>query len=86
MGSVEKRLGIIESRNKRVELDKAWETSWFRKVIIAGLTYGAIVLFFIFAGLPKPLVNSIVPACGFVLSTLSLGLFRKAWERLFLKG
>ena len=85
MGDVEKRLGFIELRNKRVELDKAWETSLFRKVIIAGLTYVVIVLFFVFAGLPKPFVNSIVPACGFVISTLSLGLFRKVWERLVLK-
>jgi len=82
MGDIEKRIGLIEERNRRVEKDKAWETSLFRKVVIAGLTYGVIVLFFVFAGLDKPLVNSIVPTVGFILSTLSLGLFRKVWERM----
>lgn len=64
MGDVEKRLREIEVRNKRVELDKAWETSWTRKIILS-----------------SPFVNSIVPTTGFVLSTLSLPFFRKAWVR-----
>ena len=82
MGSIsklEKRVSAIESRNKRVELDKAWETSFARKVIIAVLTYIVLVLFFIFAGLPEPFVNSIVPTAAFVLSTLSLPYFKKIW-------
>ncbi|MGV8168863.1 MAG: hypothetical protein ACP5N3_02300 [Candidatus Nanoarchaeia archaeon] len=82
MNPVEKRLEAIEQRNKRVELDKAWETSWARKIILALLTYIVIVLFFIFAGLPKPFVNSIVPTAGFVLSTLSLPFFKKLWIKL----
>jgi hypothetical protein len=36
----------IKKRNERVELDKAWETSWARKFLIAVLTYFVIVLFF----------------------------------------
>jgi hypothetical protein len=79
MATVEKRLHAIEQRNKRVELDKAWETSWIRKIIIAVLTYLVIVLFFFFAHLPKPFINSIVPTVGFVISTLSLSLFKKLW-------
>ncbi|MBI2124737.1 hypothetical protein HYT92_03000, partial [Candidatus Pacearchaeota archaeon] len=35
-------------------------------------TYIVILIFFIFAQLPNPLVNSIVPAIAFVLSTLTL--------------
>ena len=58
---IEKRISGIEKRNKKVELDKAWETSITRKIIIAILTYIVIVLFFEFAGLPKPFINSIVP-------------------------
>lgn len=82
MGDVGRRLALIEARNTRVELDKAWEMSLSRKVVIAGLTYVTIVLFFVVAGLPKPFVNSIVPTIGFVLSTLSLPFFRKVWEKL----
>ena len=69
---------VIE-RNRRVEADKAWETSRTRKIIIAVFTYIVIVIFFYFAGLPKPFINSIVPALAFVLSTLTLPLFKKIW-------
>ena len=79
MGDVEKRLNAIEQRNKKVELDKDWETSWSRKIIIAVLTYAIIVLFFFVAQLPKPFINSIVPTAGFVLSTLSLPFFKRLW-------
>jgi hypothetical protein len=81
MSDVEKRLNAIEQRNKKVELDKAWETSLSRKIIIAVLTYVTIVLFFFVAQLPKPFINSIVPTTGFVLSTLSLPFFKKLWIR-----
>jgi len=79
MKDFQKRLEAIEQRNKKVELDKAWETSWSRKIIIAVLTYFTIVLFFFVAHLPRPFINSIVPTAGFVLSTLSLPFFKKAW-------
>ena len=79
MVEIEKRLNTIEQRNNKVELDKAWETSWSRKIIIAVLTYATIVLFFYIAQLPKPFINSIVPTTGFMLSTLSLPFFKKLW-------
>ena len=79
MSDIEKKLNAIEQRNKKVELDKAWETSLSRKIIIALLTYITIVLFFIVAQLPKPFINSIVPTTGFVLSTLSLPFFKRLW-------
>jgi len=77
--SISESIKGIVSRNKRVEADKAWETSTTRKIIIAVLTYIVIVIFFHFAGLPKPFVNSIVPALAFVVSTLTLPLFKKIW-------
>ncbi len=79
MVSIETRIKNIEQRNTRVELDKAWETSFSRKILIAVLTYITIVLFFVVAQLPKPFINSIVPTTGFVLSTLSLPFFKKVW-------
>ena len=69
----------IKERNTRVELDKSWETSWSRKILIAILTYIVIVLFFYFAELPSPFINAIVPALAFVLSTLSIPFFKKIW-------
>lgn len=78
---LEKRIEAIEQRNSRVESDKAWETSIIRKALIALLTYLTITLFFFSIGTPQPLINAIVPTLGFLLSTLSLSLFKKIWEK-----
>ena len=32
---LEKEIEQIKQRNKKVELDKAWETSWTRKICIS---------------------------------------------------
>lgn len=69
----------IKKRNAKVEADKAWETSFSRKILVAILTYIVIVIFFTFADLPKPFINAIVPTVGFVLSTLSIPFFKKFW-------
>ena len=76
---LEKELKEVKARNRRVEEDKAWETSFVRKILVAVLTYFVIVLFFYFAELPKPFVNSIVPAIAFLLSTLTLSFFKRIW-------
>jgi hypothetical protein len=73
----------IKKRNKRVEGDKAWEISSARKLVIAVLTYFVIVLFFYFAELPSPFINAIVPTVGFVLSTLTIPIFKKLWVQYF---
>ncbi len=80
--NLEKEIVQIKERNKRVELDKTWETSLTRKLIIVILTYFVMVVFFYFAELPKPLINSIVPALAFILLTLSLPIFKKVWTNL----
>lgn len=69
----------IKERNKKVEVDKAWETSLFRKILIALLTYIVIVIFFYAASLPRPFLNSIVPTLGFLLSTLTIPIFKNIW-------
>ena len=81
MAVIKEEIEQIKATNKRVEADKAWETSWSRKIVVAILTYAVIVIFFYFADLPKPFINSIVPTTGFVLSTLTLTWFKKLWIR-----
>lgn len=71
----------IEERNARVELDKAWETSWTRKVSIALLTYGVVVGFLIIIENDKPFVNAVVPVVGFLLSTLVMRTVRSLWQK-----
>jgi hypothetical protein len=70
---------LIKQRNQRVETDKAWETSWTRKITILVLTYVVIVIFFFFAGLTKPFVSAVVPSLAFVLSTLIVPPVKKWW-------
>jgi hypothetical protein len=76
---LEQEINSIKERNKKVEADKAWETSFARKIIISFLTYIVVVLVFYFAGLPHPFINSIVPSLAFLLSTQTLPLFKKLW-------
>lgn len=76
---LQNQINEIKKRNQRVEADKAWETSWMRRIIIFTPTYLVIVVFFYIAKLPKPWLNSIVPALAFMLSTLTLSLLKKAW-------
>ena len=72
----------IKMRNKRVEVDKAWETSYTRRICIMVLTY---ILVIIYSYMIKKVSNiaftSLVPVIGFFLSTLSLKLIRKIWEQ-----
>lgn len=80
---LENRINKIESRNKSVERDKAWETSTTRKILVAIFTYIAIALYLKFIVRIDPWVNAIVPSVGFLLSTLTLPYFKKMWEKYF---
>jgi hypothetical protein len=82
---LEARISKIESRNKSVEVDKAWETSSARKVLIAIFTYMAIALYLKFIVGIDPWINAIVPTVGFLLSTLTLPYFRTLWLKYFYK-
>lgn len=79
---LEKRVLIIEKRNKNVEVDKAWETSWTRKILIAIFTYTAIALYLALIVGINPWINAIVPTVGFLLSTLTLPYFKNIWRKL----
>lgn len=86
LDNIENRLSKIEQRNNNVEKDKEWETSSFRKVLIAVFTYIAIALYLKFIVGINPWINAIVPSVGFLLSTLTLPYFKKLWGKHFYKG
>lgn len=80
--NLEKEIKEIQKRNKRVELDKAWETSWTRRICIMILTYMVVVIYsYVIRRFDNILLSSLVPVIGFTLSTLSLKLVRKIWEK-----
>ena len=79
---LEKEIAAIKARNKRVETDKAWETSWTRRLCIMVLTYAVVVLYSAtISQVSNVFLSSLVPVMGFLLSTLSLRLIRKTWEK-----
>jgi Flp pilus assembly protein TadB len=73
------RLEKLEARNKRVETDKGWETSWQRKLAIMALTYLVVVAYLKFVVHINPWVNALVPVIGFFLSTLTISLLKSWW-------
>ena len=82
MEELKKELEEIKQRNKRVELDKRWETSYTRKLVICILTYIVVVIYSnITSKTNNIFLSSLVPVIGFTLSTLSLKLVRKMWEK-----
>ncbi len=80
--NIEEEIQKIKERNKRVEKDKEWETSWTRRICIMILTYIVVICYsYIVKNYDSIFLSSLVPVIGFTLSTLSLKLVRKIWER-----
>ena len=77
--SLEKRIEEIENRNKRVGSDKAWETSWTRKLSIAILTYLVVVAYLYFVIKIDPWLNALVPVVGYLLSNITISFLKKQW-------
>ena len=83
---IENEILKIKERNKRVELDKRWETSMTRRICICILTYIVVVIYStIINKIGNVWLSSLVPVIGFTLSTLSLKLVRKIWESKIIK-
>lgn len=82
MKELETRVEAIEKRNKRVETDKAWETSTLRKICIMILTYIVVIIYtYVIRETDNILLSSLVPVIGFTLSTLSLKGIRNIWKK-----
>lgn len=80
--SLEERVNKIEEWNKKVELNKSWETSWTRRICIMILTYIVVVFYsYLTTKINNIFLSSLVPVIGFTLSTASLNIIRKLWEK-----
>lgn len=78
---LQKEIEKIKERNTRVEKDKAWETSWVRRICIAITTYILVIIFLFSIGVEKPFVTAVVPAVAYLLSTASLGFIKSMWMK-----
>lgn len=76
---LENKIKEIEKRNKRVEADKAWETSLLRKSLIIVFTYVFAVLYLKIADTTNPWFGAVVPCAGFYLSTQSIKIVKSWW-------
>lgn len=77
--NIEEEIEKIKFRNKKVETDKAWETSCTRKVIIAFATYIVMICVMYVLKMENPFISAIIPTLGFILSTISANLVKKFW-------
>ena len=85
LNNLEKRIKLIEERNRRVEKDKEWEISLTRRVLLIAFTYLAIGFYLSAINVSNPWLNAIVPSLAFWLSTLTIPIFRKLWEKYLKK-
>lgn len=79
MGNTKEEIQKIKERNKRVEADKAWETSIARRALITVATYFIVVVFLYSIEAPRPWLNALVPTIGYIISTLSLPFIKRFW-------
>lgn len=77
---LQQEINKIKERNRRVELDKDWEISITRRILLIAFTYLAIGVYLRAINIPRPWLNAIVPAVAFILSTLTLPFFKNLWR------
>lgn len=83
--NLEDSVSNIFARNKKVEIDKAWEVSWARKIIIILISYVAIGCTLAFFGFSRAWISAIIPVLAFILSTLSLVFLKSLWLKYLYK-
>ena len=81
IAKLKKEVKDIKARNKKVETDKAWETSYVRRALLIVFTYLAIGIYLRAISISNPWLNAIVPAVAFLLSTLTLPFFKSLWTK-----
>ena len=82
----EKEIALIQERNKRVEADKAWETSYFRIGLITVITYIVAFIVLYCLGNDKFFLNALVPVIGYLLSAQSIPMVKRRWIKKYLKS
>ncbi len=80
---VRQELAEIRTRNLRVEREKAWETSWTRRLVITAATWLGAWLWLRDLGLANAARQALVPSGAYAFSTLSLPVLRRWWIRVF---
>lgn len=77
--NIEQEIKEIKERNKRVEAEKAWETSLFRKTIISLLTYIISAFIFYLLDVSNYLLSAVIPTTGYFLSVQTIPFIKEWW-------
>ena len=79
-GGLEDALLAIQERNKKVEIEKAWETSPMRRGFIAVMTYITAYLYMALGlGVENAFLHAFVPTGGYMISTYGLPFVKNRW-------
>ena len=78
---IEQEILEIKRRNARVSLDKQWEQSWLRRLLIMGLTYIVAITWLYVIHESNFWWKAVVPVAGYLLSTLSLFSIKQRWMK-----
>lgn len=82
---LERRIEAIEKRNSRVETDKAWQDSLFRRELLLIFTYLALGFYMQAINIEDPWLSAVIPSVGFLLSTLTLPFLKNLWIKYIFK-
>ena len=82
----EHELREIKKRNIRVEADKAWETSYFRLILVAVITYVIALFVMRVIGVQNFFLSALIPTIGYILSVQSLPFVKRWWIKKYLKN
>src|SRR5689334_7596308 len=79
---IRRELAELRERNIRVEREKAWETSWARRLLVAAMTWLGAWLWLRELGAEHAALQALVPSGAYAVSTLTLPVLRRWWMRI----
>jgi|CXWL01.1.fsa_nt_gi hypothetical protein len=86
MDDVALEVEALKKRNIRVEADKAWEVSLFRKLVVLVVTYVVASVALYVIGVKDFYLGAFIPTLGFFLSTLTFPFIKEWWVQKYLKN
>lgn len=83
---IEEKFKAIESRNIKVEADKAWETSNERKISVAVVTYLVVLIVMYLLWFENIFISALIPMCGYLLSTLWINPMKEKYLKKYMNN
>ena len=75
---IEQEIENIKKRNKRVELDKKWETCWTRKICICILTYMVVIIYsYVIRNFDNIFLSSLVPVIRIYIINFIIKIYQE---------